>query len=359
MESMVKVKGPWGESDYIPLCYHPKKLYWDGAGVLAQDFDAVTGAFKQAWMSFRVDDEVAVMLKEGVPVAVVGFADGVPRIGEAAWTVKAANTTVSWNILGNPNNWLTVGPDGLDLGLKLKSEKFFSKTDPEYLTSDPANSYNIVYWTMLAMDNTYLLPYEDQKLMLWPYIVRFTYDYLSFGPMYYEYYYTIIGPLLFRIRTIHGITSTAKNMITDPPPITLALWLPYSEIATYPPGITPGSYPDAYTHSFMDGTSEGDLSGVPVGEAQILGNFPLGPEPTETVISENKGDFSTAFLGIYTKELLAKYKINPDIPDHSPSIGGWPLTAPDPMWEWPFDFYTRPHTKEELEAAGLWPAGTP
>ena len=48
VESMVKVTGDWGESDYIPLFYHPKKLYWDNPlaepPVLAQDFDVATGA---------------------------------------------------------------------------------------------------------------------------------------------------------------------------------------------------------------------------------------------------------------------------------------------------------------------------
>ena len=33
-------------------------------------------------MSFRCGDEVIVMLQDGVPVAVLGHADGVPRVGE-------------------------------------------------------------------------------------------------------------------------------------------------------------------------------------------------------------------------------------------------------------------------------------
>ena len=39
-------------------------------------------------MSFRCDDEVVVMLKDGEPAAVVGFADGVPRIGENLIRIK-------------------------------------------------------------------------------------------------------------------------------------------------------------------------------------------------------------------------------------------------------------------------------
>ena len=84
VRSMVKVEGAWGVSDYIPLFYHPKAQYWDDPpnNLLAQDYNVAGGYFEKAWMSFRVGDEVKVMLKEKQPVAVVGFADGVPRIGE-------------------------------------------------------------------------------------------------------------------------------------------------------------------------------------------------------------------------------------------------------------------------------------
>lgn len=82
IHSQVKVMGDFGESDWIPLFYHPKAQYWDDDKAKATDFDQEKVDFARAWMSFRGDDEVAVMLKEGVPVAVLGFADGHPRIGE-------------------------------------------------------------------------------------------------------------------------------------------------------------------------------------------------------------------------------------------------------------------------------------
>ena len=78
IHSQVKVKIDGAESDWIPLFYHPKKGYWDPD---SQKYNDGSG-FEKAWMSFRGDDEVAVMLKEGVPVGVLGFADGCPRIGE-------------------------------------------------------------------------------------------------------------------------------------------------------------------------------------------------------------------------------------------------------------------------------------
>jgi hypothetical protein len=83
VEPMAKVSGEWGESDYIPIFYKPKESYWDDPeGKKATDFDDEKGVHAGSWQSFRATDEVVVMLKEGVPVAIVAHADGVPRIGE-------------------------------------------------------------------------------------------------------------------------------------------------------------------------------------------------------------------------------------------------------------------------------------
>jgi len=113
--------------DYLPLFYHPKAQYWDGDGVLAQDYDSANKYFKRAWMSFRGDDEVVVMLKEGRPAAVLGFADGKPRIGEDIIRVEfplldpagdhffhlqCSNQSLYGDLDEEKN-----GPDGLDLGL--------------------------------------------------------------------------------------------------------------------------------------------------------------------------------------------------------------------------------------------------
>ena len=152
VKSRVKVTGDFGKSDYIPLFYHPKAEYWDGPladpPVLATDFDEETGAFKQAWQSFRSGDEVAVMLKEGVPVAVMGFSDGVPRIGEDVVKLETQSLHTSWDFEDweHPDypsrigaNWPDAfvrmnkadfhdegekGPDGLDLKLLLEAERY-------------------------------------------------------------------------------------------------------------------------------------------------------------------------------------------------------------------------------------------
>jgi hypothetical protein len=113
VKSMVKVEGDaWGVSEFIPLFYHPKAGYWNDLPpsgdwgpstrlipnvvstwdhfhfYYGRPFEAVAtdlkegGFFERAWMSFRCGDEVIVMLQGGVPVAVIGHADGVPRVGE-------------------------------------------------------------------------------------------------------------------------------------------------------------------------------------------------------------------------------------------------------------------------------------
>jgi len=71
------------ESDFIPLFFHPKAQYWDDDEHQTQDFNEEGKYFEKAWMSFRGGDEVIVMLRKGKPFAVVGFADGIPRVGEA------------------------------------------------------------------------------------------------------------------------------------------------------------------------------------------------------------------------------------------------------------------------------------
>ena len=93
IHSQVKATGNFGESDWIPLFYHPKAEYWDDLSgkPLATAFNKGGSYFEKAWMSFRGGDEVAVMLKEGVPVAVLGFADGGPRIGEDIVQCKYKN----------------------------------------------------------------------------------------------------------------------------------------------------------------------------------------------------------------------------------------------------------------------------
>src|SRR5208337_718425 len=246
----VQIEG-LSESDYIPIFYHPKAKFWDcvdfvlssppwvpggGFGVvpnpgppgnfvsnLAQTFqsnaakaavwtpgmtvapkettpdpgtqDAIITTpladdyFTKAWMSFRVGDEVAVMLQEGTPVAVLGFADGVPRIGEILFKMNIAGTIINcttailpdtairasfglflqeawplwpWYLTGwsygcDPTSPQDVnGPDGLPLNLVKECDIQILSTETPSSTinwtflnwvycQDPSNS-NYTYW---------------------------------------------------------------------------------------------------------------------------------------------------------------------------------------------------------------------
>ena len=127
---MVRVEGDaWGVSEFIPLFYHPKAGYWNDLppsgswgpstrlipNIVStwdhfnfyydRPFEAVAtdykeGYFERAWMSFRCGDEVIVMLQNGVPVAVIGHADGFPRVGEDLMRVK-------WNT-GLQHQWSAI-----------------------------------------------------------------------------------------------------------------------------------------------------------------------------------------------------------------------------------------------------------
>ena len=76
----------------VPIFYHQQKDYienwkqnatqvdyWKTSGALADAQSQVITSIDRGAYSFSVKDEVAVMLQEDVPVAVLGFADGIPR----------------------------------------------------------------------------------------------------------------------------------------------------------------------------------------------------------------------------------------------------------------------------------------
>jgi len=130
----VQVEGA-GESDFIPLFFHPKPQYWDDPGDeshKATDFNQDGGYFEVAWMSFRVDDEVVVMLQKGNPVAVLGFTDGKPKVGEAI--VKVGGYTYGGDTVGDayyqaptqprPDIINGIGPDGTPLNLTEEAQYY-------------------------------------------------------------------------------------------------------------------------------------------------------------------------------------------------------------------------------------------
>ncbi len=221
VESMVKVKIDGVESELIPIFCHPKVNYWDDedpiSPVLATDFNEEQGCHKLAWQSFRVDDEVAVMLKEGKPVAVVGFADGMPRIGEAIFqmeydTIGGDSKIYQWQPglrgpaipqegKGYPYGTFNVdnkGPDDLSLGLKTEALKI---CDTGEKTVEATDTQLIYYFRYVVVDG---IPGYTVE----PNTVTTTY---KVKRRYVEYLISV-GPFLYILQLLHNnITTTITN----------------------------------------------------------------------------------------------------------------------------------------------------
>ena len=139
VEPMAKVSGEWGESDYIPIFYKPKAIIGTTRKARRPRISMTEkGVHAGSWQSFRATDEVVVMLKEGVPVAIVAHADGVPRIGEDIVFFGGAKYS------GEPRDyWVSMlnqleseivdeaelGPDGKPVKLELEVEPYIGSID--------------------------------------------------------------------------------------------------------------------------------------------------------------------------------------------------------------------------------------
>jgi len=147
--------------DWVPLFYTPKKSFWDICLdwitlQKSQDFDEEGQFYKTAWISFRPGDEVVVMLRQGVPAAVIGFADGKPRVGEniikfvcegldqvpsSQTFYKAAFGLGLYEGPGSPYDGEDTGPDGFDLGL---TEEY------PMITGGTTSSPTVTYWRLVG-----------------------------------------------------------------------------------------------------------------------------------------------------------------------------------------------------------------
>jgi hypothetical protein len=365
VESMVKVEGDFGESDYIPLFYHPKEGYWDDEfadpPVLATDFDEETGAFKQAWMSFRCGDEVVVMLKEGTPVAVMGFADGVPRVGEDVVQVIAPHSNgtsrffhLQCSKLGEDGLYggldvVKTGPDGLELGLTEESGP-----SPENYYQRPASQY---YPDSSGDERNYgwLTNYEQPS----PGGTNLHREITSIKHNYLEFIF-VVGPILYIVQVL-----ASKSTIL---------------YKTFDLGY--GNDPPYHFEP---------TNGIPLDQGLRVvsgGDCPYSPGPDDVAIGSIPNFWSIIDIqyraAIYSKELLdaieaagpnsAEQAYN-DYIAHGWNYE-WGTKYPDTFWQtsgiynvlaslfsystWPkWDdtiFIVRPHTKEELQEAGMWPA---
>lgn len=183
--SMVKVEVDGQLHDeFIPLFYAPKEGFWDDTEAKATDFDPERKCFKRAWMSFRAGDEVVVLLQKGVPKAVLGHYDNVPRVGEDLvlrvggpnFPDKALCSMVRghmvWDEYWGGYDWWAdggfvptdgeTGPDGQPLNLRLKVARIDGPAQhysfpPQYLHPQ---IYATNQWLWLYDEEDYRPPFD-------------------------------------------------------------------------------------------------------------------------------------------------------------------------------------------------------
>jgi hypothetical protein len=369
VESKVKVEIEGvGESDFIPLFFHPKAQYWDGDDVTAQEFDEDEAMFKRAWMSFRGGDEVAVMLKEGVPVAVVGFADGVPRLGEDILKVDVGQGFFLCAQTREKYDAGESGPDGAPLKLLKECEVIGAGTElvGEYdaggqitnLWGGDFGSYEvehreagwISYMPVPAYDS--LVVYQNAR--------RST-SYADSHVSTYkdEYYYLVpIGPFLFWInahRTRAEVKYTERteyNNSKNHPFGEECICLTYADFRGWGLSEVDVPHPECYVWAEAEAR-----------ELDASWDFGPGMPDDYDIVYCYLDD---TYVALYTEELFQRAK----------DAGSWEnrpaeFVEQEASFEWSsalnaaiknmadieFSMFARPHTKAELQDAGMWPKG--
>ena len=463
--SLVKVTGDWGESDFIPLFYTPKKSYWDICPdwltlYKSQDLnpDALTSQnvadfyYKTAWTSFRPGDQVKVMLQapagggDLVPVAVLGFGDGVPRLGENIikfdiegnkfyYTAFGAPGYTAYGGLPGPGMEYSGGPtepggtipsgagpgysevnseNGPD-GLDLKLLQPYSPTVGAIQTQGPKTywqtlgSFGII--TFWFRDGVYVqtggsLSGPGVTFQAWyvaafgKYTVTYSKIPVSFGPipvgpvdfvLNYQAEKTIItwDPNIYYYAYTSPMGGAGGVVLPSPPynpipvvlqPIGLAGSV-YGGYGTYPvydtdpldwtiegggsfdfegsvsPGPWPGGDSNSYDYSFpYAGTYP---PGVPNQDFNIgliipywawPGNYPPNPDYFRTSLRQPDGIQAS----IHGQPPVTQTLLLPQAQGlvGFVGIGHWVNPTADTGTA-----YVRPHTKDELQAAGMWPPG--
>lgn len=381
VKSLVKVEVEGvGESEFIPILFHPKKQYWDDPlpqppGALAMAFNAdgeyterryegpgyerelimerKSGVpfpnFEKAWMSFRCGDEVAVMLKKGVPVAVLAYTDRVPRIGEniiKAIPDNAIDKRIYLNLidLHTPYAGGELGPDGINLGLILqynyrgiitKKRKVYK---PYGITLHPPNGWPSGITALYYAGIT-----TEYKVMLWT---------IKVGPILYA----IFGRMYQPIENYEGwYWPDASGIPSESYHPELLEWESYNlglpsefafteqwplvgELALTPPNLNPGRFSSIivkagiYSEELENEVVESLSIGNPV-HAYFIGTYDWWP---------------------YTPDEM---KYQSDLSYILEHIDGFCKTGPYGVVMEPnrLQWFTRPHTKEELIEAGMWP----
>ena len=359
--SRVKVQiGDEDESDFIPLFFNPKAQYWNTLSEeddtpettetkQATYFNQEGKYFEKAWMSFRGGDEVVVLMRateddtELKPFAVVGFADGVPRIGEHI--VKVEYTTLHylddeefWSYYGPPNagwvylpNWshyVEYLPEDHFRYLRMQEHqdchsddkyKYYGNIDEEKLGPDDVD---------LVLTKEITNAINDSGNEITTYTAGYVTWVLSISKNYTRYVIPV-GPILYLVEYLW------QYVIGE--------------------GTGPGGYPGHHhtkRGTIVEVIVQTGLNSLKNYEAAINTN-------TKTPIQRHNDyydyswdyEWSEVIDGFYMQESLEclkyvfynfNYAVIPYISEAIPDMGN-------------LKFYVRPHTKEELIAADMWP----
>jgi len=383
VKSQVKVKGDWGESDYLPLFYHPKAQYWDDDEALATDYNKEKGYFEKAWMSFRGDDEVVVMLHEGEPVAAFGFSDGVPRVGEDVLQFECAEP-FRWRVSVNEFYKSVNGPDGLNLKLLQESELIYDGKGPEYV-DDQIDMQAYTRVATLHTETIELPPLVQSFFVRFGGGIKNSYS-IDCKTTWNEQKRTardclrmnlvVIGPILYLIQSLWRGDWKIQDIPHSVDSIELLpSWVDDCLIYTfciYPWGGCSEANPETFNN--CNGEQGHITADAMTYVAAQNVSYVLDP-----LTLEEKNPILVSFIiyaALYTKKLYEATKANPPSVDWSslslnpdPPLGFTEQTylneaiadyfgGTDPKvdYEEGPEYFVRPHTKEELQEAGMWPA---
>jgi hypothetical protein len=337
----VQIEG-YGESDYIPLFFCPKKDYWNTLQDESQIFNEDEKYYNNAWMSFRVDDEVKVITKENKPYAVIGHFDEVPRVGENIVKI-VGDQTVYNNMVKIQSYDSEKGEDGLDLGLKLESELIKEK---EIIDPPIYNTIGDSFSNLSFHKELWYIDSGSNELWDW-YIEYFgawcTYTKETIQQQLYRKYLVFLfklGPYLYLVK------------------ITIYDWecLPHRTIS-----VTEGVDWQTCGTGWFQSKWIPDLPPTPYDTCDDIYYGCLNPIPGVYFPGENSV-INYVYKALYKKDLYESMKANPPDEEENPDgfvIEDWTdslnnFAALAIHQNGPVKIYIRPHTKAELEAAGLW-----
>jgi hypothetical protein len=378
---MVKVQVDDQESDFIPIFFHARPQYWDDdEGVLATDYNEGGKYFEKAWMSFRGDDEVIVMLREGEPVMVMGFADGVPRLGENIFKSEVGNQ-YWWDCEKIDEYPDDNGPDDNPLKLLTPCERIFVKE--ESITFEGQFTqliYREGYFKVTDVKTVHTegipgwtYPADHLEALLWKWL-RGTYQVRIEKDITTTYRYLMpVGAILYLLETISVQTiftyetKSFDNLDGGWSPNPGALMS--GNIVIY---VDPADYSPPYSGPspvYYPAVEEAFYNMIASYQGQIYPE--QGPTPQESYELNSTRTYQNSdedVIGVhaapYTKELYDRAKAGDDIPSEFAKQTDfsyyflwyefcsevWGINKPD------LEMFVRPHTQDELKEAGLWPS---